>query len=148
MTKKLDQDLIGHACEQLGKIARRHVREGMGPESAARAAIRETKALFPPDWKLGVQGDDSEEQVEVWEVDDKYQHAIARIRSAAADEPPPKLSAAQRALLRSIIIPKDRDDFSASQRRTIEALFKRGLMTMRDGRYHATEAGLQAYYHG
>jgi hypothetical protein len=79
MTAKLDQDLIDHACNQLAKAARRHVSTGMGPASAARAAIRETKALFPTDWNLAVQGDDDEEQVEVWEVAHKRSVPCASI---------------------------------------------------------------------
>lgn len=79
MTKKLDRDLIEHARDQLFAAARRHVHGGMGPASAAYAAIRETKALFPSDWKLAVQGDNDDEFVEVWEVDHKYGSAIASI---------------------------------------------------------------------
>jgi hypothetical protein len=79
MSKKLDQDLIEHACDKLGEAARRHVREGMGPASAARAAIRETQVLFPHDWRLAVQGDDREEEVEVWEIEHKRTYPCARI---------------------------------------------------------------------
>lgn len=82
----LDRDLIEHARRQLGDAARRHVREGMGPASAARAAIRETQALFPHDWRLAVQGDDNEEAVEVWEVEHKYGQPIARVSRAAGPE--------------------------------------------------------------
>ena len=144
--KELERDLIGHACGQLSATARRHVRAGMGPESAARAAIRETKALFPPDWKLGVQGDDDEESVEVWEVEHKYASPIATVR-ASAPEPPPKLTTAQRNILWSLSkTPKDRTEVSAMQRRTIIKLLQLGLVATIDGRYHATEAGLQAYW--
>jgi len=76
---KLDRDLVEHSRDQLGEAARRHVRRGMGPESAARAAIRETQALFPFGWKFGVQGDDSDEVVEVWEVEHKYTSPIASV---------------------------------------------------------------------
>lgn len=79
MTKQLDRDLIEHACSQLDKVAGRLVREGSTPASAARAAIRETKALFPPDWRLAVQGDDSEDEVEVWEVEHKRPTPCAHI---------------------------------------------------------------------
>ncbi len=79
MTKTLTRDLAAHASEQLGKAARRHVRSGLGPASAAQAAIRETQVLFPFDWRLGVQGDDSDEFVEVWEVEHKYGSPIALI---------------------------------------------------------------------
>ena len=145
--KELERDLIEHAGDQLRAAARRHVRAGMGPESAARAAIRETKALFPPDWKLGVQGDDDEESVEVWEVEHKYASPIATVVRASASEPPPKLTTAQRNILWSISkTPKDQTEFSATQRRTIIKLLQLGLVTTIDGRYHATEAGLQAYW--
>ena len=77
--KQLDEDLIDHACSQLAKSARKHVREGMGPASAASAAIRETKALFPHDWRLAVQGDDREDSVEVWEVEHKREVPCARV---------------------------------------------------------------------
>lgn len=69
--RQLDEDLIDHACSQLGKIARQRVHEGATPASAARAAVRETKALFPADWRLAVQGDDDDDEVEVWEVEHK-----------------------------------------------------------------------------
>jgi hypothetical protein len=78
--KQLDQELIDHACSQLHKVARRHVNNGSGPASAARAAIRETRALFPSDWHLAVQGDDSDEFVEVWEVEHKRTFPCARVR--------------------------------------------------------------------
>lgn len=77
--KKLDQDLIDHAATKLGAAARRHVRGGMGPASAARAAIRETQALFPLDWHLGVQGDDTDDFVEVWEIEHKHGDPITRV---------------------------------------------------------------------
>jgi hypothetical protein len=80
--RQLDKDLVDHACSQLAKVARKRVREGMGPASAASAAIRETKALFPPDWRLAVQGDDSEETVEVWEVEHKRTFPCASVSSA------------------------------------------------------------------
>lgn len=91
----LDQDLIDHACNQLAKAARRHVSTGMGPASAARTAIRETKALFPPDWQLAVQGDDSDDEVEVWEVEHKRSIPCARISREAetASEPTTRLKA-------------------------------------------------------
>jgi len=82
--REIDRDLIDHACAKLGAAARRHVREGMGPASAARAAIRETQALFPPDWRFGIQGDDSEEEIEIWEVEHKRSIPCARI---SRDEP-------------------------------------------------------------
>lgn len=140
--KELNRDLIEHARDQLSTAARKHVRAGMGPGSAANAAIRETKALFPPDWKLGVQGDDDEEFVEVWEVEHKYSTPIATVHATV--EPPPKLTESQRKILWSI---HDRapSAFSTAQRRTITKLLKLGLVTMIDGRYHATEAGGTAY---
>jgi len=85
--RELSQDLIEHACNQLGAAARRHVREGMGPASAGRAAIRETKALFPHDWHLAVQGDDSDVEVEVWEVEHKRTIPCARISREAETVP-------------------------------------------------------------
>ena len=77
--KQLDHDLIEHACSQLGKKARQHVSAGMTPASAAYAAIRETRALFPPDWQLAVQGGDQEDEVEVWEVEHKRSAPCARV---------------------------------------------------------------------
>lgn len=84
--KDLDKDLIDHACSQLGKKARQHVRDGMTPASASEKAIRETKALFPPDWRLGVQGDDTEDEIEVWEVAGKMEVPCARIVRETEDE--------------------------------------------------------------
>lgn len=86
MGSRLDQDLVDHASEQLGEVARRHVREGMGPASAAQAAIRETRSLFPHDWRLGVQGSDEEDFVEVWEIEHKQPSPIARIERAEVEE--------------------------------------------------------------
>src|SRR5512143_1869150 len=85
-TRQLDQDLIDHACSQLRKIARRHVSAGMSPASAAQAAIRETKALFPYDWRLAVQGGDNEDSVEVWEVEHKLNEPCARIERESEDD--------------------------------------------------------------
>jgi hypothetical protein len=151
MTKssQLDRDLIEHARQKLQEAARSHVRGGMGPASAAYAAIRETKALFPPDWKLGVQGDDDEESVEVWEVEHKQGSAIATVH-ATAPEPPPKLTESQSNLLSHIIgRPKDRTELSATQQRSLAKLIKLRLVTKDlDDRYRATEAGFQAYYGG
>lgn len=93
---RLDQDLIDHACGQLGKIARQRVREGMAPASAARAAIRETKALFPHDWRLAVQGDDSEDSVEVWEVEHKRIEPCARVVRESEEQAVERLVAAVR----------------------------------------------------
>ena len=84
--KQLDEDLIDHACSQLRKKARQHVREGMTPASAAEKAIRETKALFPPDWRLAVQGDDNDDEIEVWEVEHKSERACARIERESEEE--------------------------------------------------------------
>ena len=143
--KELERDLIEHARDQLRAAARKHVRAGMGPRSAASAAIRETKTLFPPDWKLGVQGDDDDEFVEVWEVEDKDSSPIATVRATA--EPPPKLTESQRGLLWSIhTMPKEPSKFSAAQRRTIAKLLKLGLVTVSAGSYVATEAGGTAYW--
>jgi len=90
--RKLDADLIDHARAQLRKVADRHVREGMGPASAAQAAIRETRALFPHDWHLAVQGDDTEDYVEVWEVEHKQTFPIAKIDRLAIEETPKRLT--------------------------------------------------------
>jgi len=79
MTRSLDRDLVEHARKQLAAAARRHVRKGMGPASASRAAIRETQALFPHDWCFGVQGSDDDDFVEVWEIEHKYPQPIASI---------------------------------------------------------------------
>ena len=84
MTSKLDRDLIKHASEKLAAAARRRVREGDEPASAARAAIRETQALFPHGWRLGVQGDDGDDVVEVWEVEHKAAEPIAVVARKAA----------------------------------------------------------------
>jgi len=51
----------------------------MTPADAAYAAIRETKSLFPPDWHLAVQGDDDENDVEIWEVNHKRTFPCARV---------------------------------------------------------------------
>lgn len=83
MTKKLDRDLIEHAGEKLAAIAKKLVRAGMGPAEAARKAIRQTQALFPHDWRLGVQGDDADDFVEVWEVEHKYPDPVARVDRGA-----------------------------------------------------------------
>lgn len=90
MSKQLDQDLIDHACSQLHRVARRFVQfQGMGPASAARKAIRETKSLFPADWHLAVQGDDDEEFVEVWEVEHKRTIPCARVSRETVPERAP-----------------------------------------------------------
>ncbi|HSX23419.1 MAG TPA: hypothetical protein VLE97_11650 [Gaiellaceae bacterium] len=94
--KQLDEDLIEHACGQLGKIARQRVREGMAPASAARAAIRDTKALFPHDWRLAVQGDDSDDAVEVWEVEHKRIEPCARVVRESEEEAVERLVSAVR----------------------------------------------------
>jgi hypothetical protein len=89
MTKtaeQLEQDLIDHACDQLAKKARQYVKGGMAPAEAASKAIRDTKALFPPDWRLGVQGGDDEDEVEVWEVDDKMMEPCASVVRETEDE--------------------------------------------------------------
>jgi hypothetical protein len=145
--RELERDLIEHARDQLSAAARRHVRGGMGPESAASAAIRETKALFPPDWKLSVQGDDDDEFVEVWEVEHKYGAPIAKVH-AAAPEPPPKLTASQRTVLAILALTSVRGHVavSAAEQRTLAKLVEYGLATARGARYYATEAGLQAHY--
>ena len=78
-TREYKRDLMEHAHKKLKVVAQRFVLGGMGPASAAYAAIRETKVLFPLDWHLGVQGDDDDEFVEVWEVDHKSTIPIATI---------------------------------------------------------------------
>jgi hypothetical protein len=142
----LDQDLLKHACVQLGEVARRHVRGGMGPASAARAAIRETKALFPHDWRLAVQGDDDEEDVEVWEVEHKYPVAIARIRAHAPELV--KLTSKQRDLLDALdLFPGRAQSFYApSLRRSLPGLVKRGLAREVNGQCRLTDAGRAACY--
>lgn len=146
-TRELDRDLIEHARDQLSAIARRHVRAGMGPESAARAAIRETQALFPPDWRLGVQGSDDEESVEVWEVEHKYGSAIATVQ-AREPERPAKLTASQYDALSGIVRRpgRNRSSFPAAERRALAKLVERGLATSYGGRYNTTEAGEAAYF--
>lgn len=84
--KDLDKELINHACSQLSKKARQYVHDGMSPASAAEKAIRDTKALFPPDWRLGVQGDDTEDDVEVWEVEHKLHTPCAYIVRETQEE--------------------------------------------------------------
>lgn len=69
--KRLDADLIEHACMELGRAASRHFEAGFTAASAAERAIKETKALFPSDWKLAVQGDSRDSYVEVWETSHK-----------------------------------------------------------------------------
>ena len=122
MAKQLDQDLIDHACAQLGKAARKHVRAGMAPASAASAAIRETKALFPIDWRLGVQGDDTEDEVEVWEVEHKRSIPCARITR----ETEPSLTAAQQLALDRLAlvgpVRRVKFDFRDSENRRVTGL--------------------------
>ncbi len=153
--KQLDRDLIHHACSQLAKAAERHVREGLGPESAARAAIRETKALFPADWQLAVQGDDTEEEVEVWEIEHKHATPIARI--SREPEPSVKLTENQRDALDYMIRSPNRTStyFPPSLRRVLSKLVEKGLARTEAGdprqraryrTYRATEAGKVAYY--
>ena len=78
-TRRLDRDLIAHACARLTEVAEHHVRAGLGPANAARAAILETKMLFPADWRLAVQGDDDDAMVEVWEVEHKRTSPCAQV---------------------------------------------------------------------
>jgi hypothetical protein len=153
VSKKLDQDLIEHACDQLGKIARRHVREGMGPESAARAAIRETRALFPPDWNLGVQGGDDEEQVEVWEVEHKRPFPIARVSREPVPERPVKLTTNQLEVLHQLHLhPRlSLHAFPPALRKLLPKLEGRGLVERAGGgvafrgQYQLTDDGARAY---
>lgn len=77
--KHFAKDLIEHACAQLVKRARQHVKTGVRPATAARLAIRETQTLFPYDWRLAVQGDDADDHVEVWEAAHKRSSPIASI---------------------------------------------------------------------
>ena len=145
--KDLERDLIEHASSQLSAAARRHVRGGMGPESAARAAIRETQALFPAGWKLGVQGDNNDEFVEVWEVEDNYQSPIATVR-ARESERPAKLTTSQYAALEAMIRTpsRDRASFPTAARRSLAKLVERGLATSYGDRYNTTTAGEAAYF--
>ena len=69
--QQLDGELIDHACTQLSRAGKRYFEAGFTAASAAERAIRETKTLFPSDWKLAVQGDNRDAYVEVWEVDHK-----------------------------------------------------------------------------
>lgn len=117
MTKKLDRDLIEHARKQLGEAARRHVRDGMDLEGAARAAIRETQSLFPFGWKLGVQGDDSDEVVEVWEVEHKYGAPIARLSRESEPVKKPTALAAGPAV--TISVHEDADEETGEESYTI-----------------------------
>jgi hypothetical protein len=98
---KLDKDLIEHACNQLEYVARQRMREGMSPASAASAAIRETKALFPHDWRLAVQGGDDADEVEVWEVDHKRATPCARIVRETEAQARARLVSAVKARARS-----------------------------------------------
>ena len=77
--REYKRDLMEHARKKLKAVARRLVLGGMRSANPANAAIRETKALFPLDWRLGVQDDDADEFVEVWEVDHKSAIPIATI---------------------------------------------------------------------
>lgn len=155
--RKLEQDLIDHACRQLAKAARRKVGEGLGPATAARAAIRETKSLFPSDWTLGVQGDDDEETVEVWEVEHKRTIPCARISRQPVPEGPAKLTENQRDALGYMIQFPNRSSasFPPSVRRILPKLVEKGLSRTQAGdphqraryrTYRATEAGKVAYY--
>jgi hypothetical protein len=156
--RQLDQELIDHACSQLYKVARRHVHNGLGPASAASAAIRETKALFPPDWQLAVQGDDTEEEVEVWEVEHKRTIPCVRIKR---QQPVPvggvKLTENQRDALDYMIRSPNQTSsyFPPSLRRVLPKLVEKGLARTEPGdpqqraryrKYRATEAGKVAYY--
>jgi len=145
--KDLERDLIEHASSQLSAAARRHVRGGMGPESAARAAIRETQVLFPAGWNLGVQGDNNDEFVEVWEVEDNYQSPIATVR-AREPERPAKLTTSQYAALDDMLRTPNRDraSFPTPARRALAKLVARGLATAYGGRYNITAAGEAAYF--
>ncbi len=87
----MNKPSIEQAARKLNEAARRHVAAGKGPESAARAAIRETQDLFPSDWKLGVQGDDDEDEVEIWEVDHKYGSPLGAVRRAVPKPIAPKI---------------------------------------------------------
>lgn len=82
--KRLDQDLVEHARDQLAKVAARYVKTGSSPAAAAQRAIRETQALFPHDWRLAVQGDEGDDRVEVWEVEHKLSSPIASIARRAS----------------------------------------------------------------
>jgi hypothetical protein len=145
--RELDRNLVEHAREQLGAAARRHVRGGMGPASAARVAIRETQALFPPGWRLGVRGDDDEEFVEVWEVEHKYAAPIATVRGSELERPA-KLTASQRDALGAMIRRphRERSSFPTAARRALGKLVERRLATAYGDRYNATEAGEAAYF--
>jgi len=81
--KHFAKDLIEHACAQLVKRARQHVKTGVRPATAARLAIRETQTLFPYDWRLAVQGNDADDHVEVWEAAHKRSSPIASISVGA-----------------------------------------------------------------
>lgn len=155
--RELDRDLITHACKQLDQAARQHVRKGMGPASAAYAAIRETKALFPSDWRLGVQGDDDDEHVEVWEVEHKWQVPCAHVSRDPVPEQSVKLTENQRDALEYMIQSPNRASsfFPPSLRRVLPKLVERELARTEAGdprqraryrTYRATEAGKVAYY--
>jgi hypothetical protein len=156
-SRTLAADLLDHACGQLAKAARRHVREGMGPASAASAAIRETRALFPPDWRIGVQGDDSEDAVEVWEVEHKRSIPCARISRDPVPEPGFRFTDNQRDALGLMIQSPRRTSsfYPASLRRTLLKLVEKGLAQVfindpyqraKHSEYTATAEGKAAYY--
>ena len=139
MTKSaedLDQDLIDHACSQLVKKARQHVRDGMPPASAAEKAIRETKALFPPDWRLGVQGDDTEDEVEVWEVNGKMDAPCARIERESEDEAQDHLVKAVKDRARTHADPNIRRIAKWSDEKVLDIL----SVAMPDGEHEAFRA--------
>ena len=146
--KQLDKDLIDHACDRLAKIARQKVREGLGPESAARAAIRETKALFPHDWDLSVQGGDDEEAVEVWEVEHKLAIPCARITREPVLERAPKLTANQLEVLDQLHKYQRRSSrsFTPTLQRALPKLVKLGLIDQVYGdQYQMTGEGVMAH---
>ena len=134
--KQLDADLIDHACAQLGKKARQHVREGMAPARAAEKAIRETKALFPPDWRLGVQGGDDEDQVEVWEVQHKLAQPCARVERESEAEAQDRLVKAVKDRARTDADPNIRRIAKWSDAKVLDIL----SAEMAEGEYEAFRA--------
>lgn len=135
-SKALDKDLIDHACSQLGKKARQHVRDGMTPASAAEKAIRETKALFPPDWRLAVQGGDDEDEVEVWEVEHKLEQPCASVVRESEEEAQDRLIKAVKDRARTDADPNIRRIAKWSDAKVLDIL----SAEMPEGEYEAFRA--------
>jgi hypothetical protein len=125
----IEDRLIEHARSQLAKAAQKHAKAGMPPARAARAAIRDTQGLFPAEWRFGVQGDDDDDLVEVWEVEHRWPSPIASVRRYRP--PAPKLTAAQADMLETVIRwpNRVRDAYPKAYLRQLTALVKKGFLT-------------------